>query len=147
MLYIGADHRGFKLKEDLKKFLERKKISYQDLGNVVEDKNDSFVDFSKKVSVSVGQDLTNRGIVICGSGVGVSIVANKIKNIRCGLVFNPEMSRVAREHDNINILALPADFINTESALEAVLMFLKTSFLNDEKHQKRIDQITKLESI
>lgn len=147
MLYLGADHRGFKLKEELKKFLESKNISCQDLGNMVEDKNDNFVDFSKKVAVSVSQDLTNRGIVICGSGVGVSIVANKIKNIRCGLVFNSEMAKAAREHDDINIIALPADFINTESAIEAVIMFLETSFLKGEKYQKRIDQILKLESI
>lgn len=146
MLYLGADHRGFKLKEDLKKFLERKNISYQDLGNLIEDKNDNFVEFAKKVASSVSQDPKSRGIVICGSGVGVSIVANKIKNIRCGLVFNPEMAKAARQHDDINVLALPADFINSETAKAAVLLFLQTEFLKGDKYQKRINQITKLDS-
>ncbi len=145
MLYLGADHRGFKLKEALKILLKSKNILYQDLGNIIEDKEDNFVEFAKNVAINVSRDQESLGIVICGSGVGVSIVANKIKNIRCGLVFNPEMAKAAKEHDDINILALPADFISIKNAQDAVLMFLETNFLHGEKYQKRIDQITLLE--
>lgn len=148
-VYLGADHRGFKLKEVLKIWLWENKITGEDMGASEFDKVDDYVDFAQEVSYSVSTDikkgLDSKGVVICGSGVGVDITANKIEGIRCGLGFSSEQIQSARKDDDINILALPSDFITQEQAKEMVKIFLETPFSNAGRHIRRIDKIKKLE--
>ncbi|MBI3981029.1 RpiB/LacA/LacB family sugar-phosphate isomerase [Candidatus Microgenomates bacterium] len=145
MLYLGSDHRGFALKEEIKKFLSKKNILYQDLGNKILDPEDDFVDFASLVAQKVQTEKEARGIVICGSGVGVCIAANKYKNIRCGIATTKEMVHSAREHDDINILALSADILSVEQVQEIVEEFLNTPFSSAEKYSRRIEKINKIE--
>lgn len=146
MIYIGADHGGFSLKEHLKKHLLERGYLVEDKGNTKIEPLDDYVDFVKKVaeSVQINSDI-DKGIVICRNGVGVSIAANKFKNIRCGLGFNAKMVKFARYHDNINVLSLPADYISESEADDMVKIFLTTDFSRDAKYQRRLNKISALE--
>ena len=148
-VYLGADHRGFKLKEELKTWLSENKISIKDLGAFEYDPNDDYPLFAQDVAKNVGADLLenleSRGIVICGSGVGVDIVANKFKHIRSGLALNVKQVKEARKDDDINILAIPSDFVSEEEAKEIVKIFLKTPFSKEEKKTRRLSEIEKIE--
>lgn len=146
MIYLGADHRGFKLKEYLKSKLEEKSMPYQDLGNTVLDPQDDDVDFAQKVASKVAGEDGAKGIVICGSGVAASVTANKVKGIRCGQIFSPEMAKHVREHDDINVLSLAADVLDEKTAWEIVETFLTTKFSGEEKYQRRINKIKQLEN-
>lgn len=145
MLYLGSDHRGFNLKEKLKKYLEVKQIPYTDLGNSQLNPQDDFVDFASLVAKNVQQDQKNLGIALCGSGVGVCVAANKFRNVRCGLGFSSEQIKSAKTHDRINVLALPADFVSIEQAQEIIDAFLKTDFSEEEKYQRRLGKIAQIE--
>ena len=131
-VYLGADHRGFKLKEELKTWFLENKISVKDLGAFEHNPDDDYPLFAQKVARNVAGDLKKnlgvRGIVICGSGVGVNIVANKFNHIRSGLALNAKQVGQARKDDDINILAIPSDFVNEEEAKKIVKIFLKTPF-------------------
>lgn len=149
MIYIGSDHRGYQLKEKIKAYLGELGLVFDDLGNDHLDEEDDYPDWAKMVANKVAQaasaeaSASQRGIVICGSGIGVSITANKVAGIRCGLGFSLDQVKQAREHDDINCLALPADFVGDEEALDIVDVFLKTEFDNEEKHRRRIEKIEK----
>lgn len=153
MIYLGADHRGYELKEKLKKFLEelphdsdaRPQI-YEDMGALEYNRDDDYVDYASKVAEKVAQDPdANRGILICRNGAGMDIVANKFKGIRSVLGFNTEQVRLARNDDNINILTLPSDFMSEKEAKDAVRTFLETPFENHERFVRRINKIKELE--
>ena len=103
MLYFASDHRGFALKEEIKKYLQQKKIPYEDLGNDKFEPLDDAIDFVSLVGQKLQLNPTDMGIVICGSGVAVCVAANKFKNVRCGLGFSPDQVRSAKSHDNINV--------------------------------------------
>ncbi|MBU0670743.1 RpiB/LacA/LacB family sugar-phosphate isomerase, partial [Patescibacteria group bacterium] len=105
MIYLGADHAGFKLKEQIKDYLDQRKIKYKDFGTNNEESVDAS-DFAVKVAKKVRQNKINRGILICGSGIMMSMAANKIKGARAALVWNPKIAKQAREHNDVNILAL-----------------------------------------
>lgn len=145
IIYIGADHRGFQLKETLKTFLTESGYTVEDMGNDHYDENDSYVDFTKAVAKKVAADLYNsKGIVICGSGVGVDIVSNKFPSIRSALVFSPDQAMASRNDDNANVLALAADFIDLEHIKKIVGVWLQTPFSEDERHKKRLQAIDEL---
>ncbi|MDP3902253.1 MAG: RpiB/LacA/LacB family sugar-phosphate isomerase [bacterium] len=142
MLYIGADHRGYKLKEDLKAFLKDSDYDFADLGNNVFDPNDDYTDFAKAVAEKVSQDpQNNKGILICGSGVGVDITANKFHGVRSALADDIETARQSREHDDTNVLSLPADEVDFELAKKIIFAWLQTPFSNGEKYKRRIGKI------
>lgn len=145
MIYLGADHRGFKLKEKVKKSLENLGYLYQDFGNKIFDSNDDYPDFAEKVAEKISQNPKNRGILICGSGVGMNIVANKFKNVRATLGFNEKVTQVTRQHGDPNILCLPADFLSQKEAEEIVKIWLQTKFSQEGKHKRRIKKIRNLE--
>ena len=146
MIYLGADHRGFGLKEKIKKFLEELGHDYEDMGAFEYNKDDDYVDYASKVAEKVAKDSdTNRGILICRNGAGMDIVANKFKGIRSILGFNAEQVRLARNDDNINILALSSDFIGEKEAKDAAEMFLDTPFEGHERFVRRINKIKELE--
>ena len=149
-VYLGADHRGFKLKEELKTWFLENKISVKDLGAFEHNPDDDYPLFAQKVARNVAGDLKKnlgvRGIVICGSGVGVDIVANKFNHIRSGLAVSVEQVEEARKDDDINILAIPSDFVNEETAKKIVKIFLETPFSKEEKKIRRLSEIDKIEN-
>ncbi len=142
-IFIGADHRGFELKEFLKKELREKGFEIKDLGNLKYDPLDDFPDFAFPVAEAVKEDKNSLGILLCGSGVGVSIAANRVKGIRAVLGFNKDQVEKARQHDHCNILCLPADYIDKSFALELVKTFLSTKPENKEKYLRRIRKLDK----
>lgn len=144
-IYIGADHRGFALKEELKEWLGQLGHSVVDCGNTVYDKADDFTDFAFKVAEAVAEESTNRGIVVCGSGVGVNIAANKVKGIRASTALNTAEVIHAREHDDLNVLALSSEHITTAQAKEYTQIFLETKYLAEERHVRRLNKISEYE--
>jgi ribose 5-phosphate isomerase B len=145
MLYLGSDHRGFQLKEKLKDKLISDGVTIEDLGNTKFDPKDDYPIFAEKVANAVTVSLDNKGIVLCGSGVGVDMVANKVDGVRCALVQDEERVKQSREHEDINMLALPADIIDEEKAYKMVKIFLETPFSGDERHLRRLEEVKKVE--
>jgi len=145
-IYIGADHRGFELKENLKSWLAAQTYQVTDCGNAILDPTDDFPQFAFEVAERVAQSPNHsRGIVVCGSGIGVTIAANKVVGARASLGLNPAMVAKGREDDDMNILVLAADF-QTEAESKALLeAFLNTSLDADDRRRRRINQITTYE--
>lgn len=151
MIYLGADHRGYRLKEEIKEWLGEWGCKYEDCGNTAYDGEDDYVDFAERVGREVGRGQRgekgkkgeNRGILVCGTGIGMDMVANRFPGVRSGLGFSVKQVKRGREEDSINCLALPADFIGDEEAKEMVKVFLETEFLGKEKYKRRIEKIGK----
>jgi ribose 5-phosphate isomerase B len=141
MIYLGADHRGFELKNKIKKFLEELGYECEDLGAFEYDKDDDYPDFAKAVARKVIESSKNRGILICGSGVGIAIAANKIKGIRAGAILKPEQARATVNDEDLNILSLSADYLSEDQAKEIVKTFLETKFSGEPRHKRRINKI------
>ena len=147
MLYIGADHRGFELKEAIKAHLNEEDVRFEDLGAVTLDQNDDYPDIAAIVAKKVNENPeTNRGVLICGSGIGVAIAANKFRGIRCGLCLSGWMAEQGRSDDDINVAALAADITDPATARRIVAAFLATPFSAEERHQRRIKKVADLES-
>ncbi len=140
-VFIGADHRGFELKNQLIEYLQEQNIKVQDMGAYEYDGLDDNPPIAQRVARAVLQNPTNMGIVICGSGVGVSISVNRFKGIFCGLGFKNEQVKSARQHDHINVLAIPAEYVALDEAKELIDAFLSTSTLHEEKYLRRLGQI------
>ncbi|OGK63100.1 hypothetical protein A2334_00100 [Candidatus Roizmanbacteria bacterium RIFOXYB2_FULL_38_10] len=141
-IFIASDHRGFELKNKIIEYLQEKNIRIEDLGNYQYDPVDDYPIFARKVVQAVLQNTTEYlGIVICGSGVGVSIVANRFPGIRCAVGFQKEQVVHTRENDNVNVLALPSDYINFEETKELIDAFLQTQTKQEEKYKRRIEEL------
>ncbi|HVN26231.1 MAG TPA: RpiB/LacA/LacB family sugar-phosphate isomerase [Candidatus Paceibacterota bacterium] len=141
-IYLGADHRGFALRDAIRKALEADGRTVVDLGNHVVDHDDDYADFAKAVALKVGEHPSDdRGIVICGSGIGVDVVANKFKGIRSALAMSPEHVAAGRRDDDVNVLALAADFTDEPTALATAKAFLETPFDPQERYVRRIEKI------
>lgn len=141
---IGSDHAGFDLKEHLKGFLSRKGIPTQDMGNTIMDPMDDYPPFAYAVAKKVA-DTNGRGILICGSGVGVCISANKVKGIRAVNTTSEEMAVQSRLHNDANILCLGQNFVSKKEAEKIVEKWLTTPFSHEERHQRRVDKIQDIE--
>jgi ribose 5-phosphate isomerase B len=139
---IGSDHAGFKLKELIKHYLSGKKIAYQDFGTYSEAPCD-YPDFAKPVAKAVAAKKFERGILICGSGVGVTIAANRVKGIRAVNVYNLYTAKQSRQHGDANILCLAGRRMKKDTALKILKVWLETPFSGDERHQRRIGKIDK----
>jgi len=144
MIYIGADHRGFKLKRELFDYLIGKGYRVVDVGTDSEESVDYPI-IAEKVTRKVAEDPNNRGIIVCGTGGGVCIVANKSKGILAAEAWNPEVAKAARNDDNINVLCLPADYITHEDAKQISQAFLDTSFGGEDRYKRRLDEIREME--
>lgn len=141
-IFIGADHRGFALKNKVIEYLQEKNIRVEDMGAYEYDANDDFPDFSQKVSQAVSQKPNEcMGIVICGSGVGVSVAANRYRGIIAGIGFDEEQVSKARQHDHMNILALPSDYVPFEKAKLLIDTFIETEPNQGEKYTRRLQKI------
>ena len=134
---IASDHAGYELKRQLKEFFV--KISFIDVGTFPEESVD-YPDYAHKAIEQYNQGNCEKVILICGSGNGIQMTANKYKNIRCGLCWDPEIAQLARSHNNVNVIAMPARYISFNTAKEIVQTFLETPFEGG-RHQKRIDKI------
>jgi ribose 5-phosphate isomerase B len=142
-IYLGTDHRGFALKEEIKIWLAENKIEGEDLGNDKFDPEDDFPDYAAAVAEKVRSG-EGKGIVICGSG-GMALVANKFPGIRAVECWNELTAKHAKEHDDANILMLPADFVTEELAKKIIKIWLETKVLVDNKHQRRLNKIKEIE--
>lgn len=144
-IYLGADHRGFELKTEIKNWLIENGYEVEDVGGFVFDPEDDYVDFALKVAESIeGGGAETRGILLCGSGHGVDIVANRFPHVRAIIGFNDQVTGQGREHEDANILILPADWTDADSALERVKIFLETDAGDHTRHVRRRQRITDL---
>jgi ribose 5-phosphate isomerase B len=140
---LGTDHRGFSLKNWLQEsfVFQPKTIVWQDFGAYTAERSD-YPEFAKKVSQALLEKKIDYGILLCGSGVGMAIAANRFKGIYAGLVWNAEIARLAKQDDNINILVIPADFVSIHELDAMVRAWLSTEF-NNGRYQKRLESIDK----
>lgn len=146
MLYLGADHRGFELKEKIKFYLEEKGIPYEDMGAFEYNQDDDYPDYTFAVAKKVAENSeVHRGILLCGSGQGTNIVANKVRGIYSFLGWNVDSIPL---HEKANVLSLPADFLSEGEAIEVVRIFLETKFPlagREERDQRRMEKIQEIE--
>jgi len=145
MIYIASDHRGFRLKEELKKCLETELYEFRDLGPTEYNRDDDYPEIAIKLGETIVKE-NSRGILICGSGAGASIAANKVIGVRAGLCTSVKQAAAAKNDDNINLLCLSADWVSADDNQKIVETFLKTIFSSDERHIRRINQIKDYES-
>lgn len=143
MLFIAADHAGYAKKEYLKKYFDAHGILFQDLGAHTFDKRDDYPDYAKKVANEVKKDTTHKGILICGSGQGVCITANKIHGIRAALAWNTQSATYSRTDDNANILCLAGKLLSNKETERIVHTWLQTHFSKKTRHTRRIQKIEK----
>ncbi len=144
MIYLGADHAGFNLKEELKKYLEELGYEYEDLGNKVLESEDDYPDFALKIAEKV-IETNEKGILICATGFGMAMAANKIKGIRAAVCWDDFTALQSREHNDANILCLGSKIIDSETAKKIVRTWLETDFSNDERHVRRLKKIEEIE--
>ena len=138
-IFISSDHAGFKLKELIKKHLKKKNLNFQDLGPNYENSVD-YPDYAHKVAKKVKVNRNNIGILVCGSGTGMNIVANKHKNIRAAQCFNLKSTKLSRLHNDANIITLGSRLITKKNAFKFVDIFLSTKF-DGGRHKKRVNKI------
>jgi len=137
---LGSDHRGYQLKENLKEYLKELNVEYLDFG-CENEKSVDYPDIGFRVAIEVKSGKYDRGILICGNGIGMSVVANKIKGIRAALCHNEFTARHSREHNDANILILGGRIIGIGLAREIVRVWLNTNFSQKEKHINRLNKI------
>lgn len=140
---IGSDHAGFEMKEFVKKYLLEKGIPFHDVGALTNDPADDYPLFASKVAQCIASGKFDKGILMCGSGVGASIAANRHKKVRAALCTTPETARMSRLHNDSNILVIGGRVTPTEVAAKMMDIWLKTEFEGG-RHQKRIDQLDQL---
>jgi ribose 5-phosphate isomerase B len=140
---LGADHAGFELKNALKRVLDELGATYHDFGTSSHESVD-YPDFAEAVARGVAQQRFDRGILVCGSGIGMSIAANKISGIRAAVVSDAEAARLSRQHNDANVLAIGSRLTPEHRAADIVRTFLTTAFEGG-RHEKRLDKITRIE--
>ncbi len=140
MIALGSDHGGYDLKQEIKKYLDAEGYAYKDFGCENKQSCDYPV-FGRAAAEAVAKGECDRGIVICTTGIGISITANKVPGIRCALCADSVSAKLTRLHNDANVLALGAGIVGNNLALEIVRTFLETEFSGEERHQRRIDLI------
>lgn len=148
MLYLAADHAGFELKEKIKEYLRAENIPFEDLGSTTMASDDDYPPLAQTVAKKVTADKKHesRGLLVCGTGNGICMAANKIHDIRAGVGYNLAAAEALRAHNDANVLCLAGRVLQPDFAKAIVRKFLETPFSGEERHVSRIKQITKLES-
>ncbi len=147
VIYIGADHKGFQLKELLKNFLKQSGYTVVDLGSERFEEGDDYTGPARAVAEKVSLDYEgSRGILICGSGVGVDVVANKFRNIRSALVATPDQAFDSRHDDDANVLSLSASYTSPEAAKRILVTWLETPFDGGDRYRRRLEALARIES-
>ncbi len=148
---IGADHGGFELKEQLKKFLKAGSYDVEDVGNLKMEKNDDYPDFARKVAEAVGKEgreigqRSVMGVLVCRSAAGMVIAANKVKGVRAVAAFDETSAIHSREHNDANVLALSGDWLEAGAARNVLEAWLGTPYSNEARHTRRLKKILDLE--
>lgn len=143
-VYLGADHRGFELKEYVKGWLKEEGYEVMDMGAYEYEQSDDYPDYGVKVAKGVAGEEKARGILFCGSGHGMDIVANRYKEVRSIVGFNSEVIVQVRRHEDANVLSVPTDWVDEEEVLEWVKLFLRSEFSGEVRHKRRIDKLGRL---
>ena len=147
MIYLACDHRGFRLKEEIKRFLLDQGYQVEDVGALLYDTGDDYPDFAAAAAEKIAASpVEHKGIFLCGSGHGVDIMANKYRGIRAALCWNAGVAKQSREHDDANVLVLPADWLDELAAKEIVSVWLGTSFTGEDRHIRRLKKIEETEA-
>jgi RpiB/LacA/LacB family sugar-phosphate isomerase len=144
-IVIGSDHAGFELKKIVSRLLEEENLEVLDIGSYNTDPVD-YPDYAEAIGLAILEGRADRGVIICGSGVGASVAANKLPGIRAGLCHDTYSARQGVEHDDMNVLALGARVIGPELARELVLAYIRATFTGEERHRRRLDKVQALES-
>lgn len=145
-IFLGADHRGFKLKERIKKWLSDQAFEFEDVGNMFYDQDDDYVDFAVRVGEAVGLGEA-RGVLLCNSGVGMDLTVNKLKGIRGVLGFKAEQVKESVEKDKANVLCIPAGYVNFRHVKKMLKVFLESEFRQEDRYINRIKKINELEEV
>jgi ribose 5-phosphate isomerase B len=145
-IYMASDHGGYELKKELVNYLQEKGYTIEDMGNKKEDPQDDYPDFILPLAEKVAKEMGATGIILGRSGNGEAIAANKVKGIKAAVCLNVKMAKMAREHNDANILSLGADYVDLKTAKAIVDTFLETFFSKEEKHKRRVNKITSYES-
>jgi ribose 5-phosphate isomerase B len=146
LIYIGADHRGFQLKESIKKHLTDSGYTVLDKGNTVHDEADNYPQFAKAVAGEIQSDPAGRrGVLVCGSGAGMCIVANKFPGIRASLTASPDQAGAVKEQDDVNVLCFASDFTDEDAAKKILAVWLQTPFSAEPRYRDRLEQIRQIE--
>ncbi|MCK4588566.1 RpiB/LacA/LacB family sugar-phosphate isomerase [Candidatus Woesebacteria bacterium] len=145
-VYLGADHRGFKLKGKIKKWIEEWDYEAKDMGASEFDSKDDYTLYAEKVGSIVGKEKEARGVLLCGSGVGVDVMANKFDGVRASIGKTPEQVKTGRSDDNMNILVIAADHTKEDEAKKMVKAFLETKFEGKARQRRRLSDIEKIEA-
>jgi len=143
---LGTDHAGFEIKEEIKSFLTSSNIDFVDLGAYEFDALDDYPDFAKNVGYSIRNGETEKGIIVCGSGVGASITANKIKGVRAGLCHDGYSAHQGVEHDDMNVLCIGSRIIGIELIKEIIISFINAKFSAEERHSRRLQKLLDIEA-
>ena len=138
-IFIASDHAGFRLKESIKKFLIKKKFLVLDLGPR-DDRSVDYPDYAKKLAKNIISKKSNTGILVCGSGIGMAMSANRFKKIRAAVCYNVKSAKLSRSHNNANIIAIGSRLTNKNLALKLIMIFLRTKF-DGGRHKRRINKI------
>lgn len=142
-ILIASDHAGFRLKEKLKAYLEKKHLQVKDLGTYSKERC-NYPEFASALAEDISQGKHKQGILICKSGIGNSIVANRYRGVRAALSYNVKAARLSREHNDSNVLVLGAAFVNEKTAKKILRVWMETKFLGG-RHKKRLNQLKKIE--
>ena len=141
-ILVSNDHAGVQLKNEVKSFLEDKGYVVENLGDNSGESVD-YPDIIHPLAKEISENKDKKGIIMCGTGNGVSMVANKYEGVRAGLCWSKEIAKLIRKHNDANVLSLPARFISTKEALEIVQVFLETDFEDGGRHERRVEKIDK----
>lgn len=142
-IILGADHGGFELKEEIKKYLVAKKVKVTDVGAEKRDEQDDFVDYAELVANDVSEGDV-MGILFCRNGFGMMIAANRIPGVRCGFGIDEKMVKAGRNDDDINCLAIPADYLKLDEVKKIVDVYLETKFSGEERFKRRLYKLEML---
>ena len=146
MIFLGADHRGYDLKEKVAKWLFEWKYEFSDMGAVSLEPHDDYSHYAERVASLVGRSKNDMGVLVCGSGVGMGIAANKFDGARAAIGKNPAQVRAGRNDDDMNILVFASDFTKDEEVREMLKVFLQTKFAGKARYEKRLQEISEIEA-
>ena len=145
-IYIGSDHRGYALKEKIAQWLFEMQRDFQDLGAPTLEPGDDFTKYAEEVASLVAKNEGSRGVLLCGSGVGVDVMANKFDGIRASIGKDVLQIEAGREDDNMNILVIAADFTTEKETKAMLIAFLETKYVENARHERRLEEIEKIEA-
>jgi len=145
-VYLGADHHGFRLKEKIKGWLEKWGYRFEDMGAYELDPRDDYPLYAEKVGSIVAKEKGSRGVLLCGSGVGVDVVANKLDGVRASIGKSADQVKAGRNDDDMNVLVIAADYTREDEAKEMLKTFLKTKFAGKARFKRRLADIQRIEA-